>query len=149
MQINGVPVSIYFILVKGNEIYCFMYGKTRSTGFLGRGWLNRFVNRHPLQTLSSSKIIKRIRKEATLGGSQNFQQNIKVCGQEKILPGRLFKMEKTGFSKNSKSKKCVAFIGFKNVWSKYVDPDFHLNITSCVPSNVFFNTPMFLSLFNK
>jgi hypothetical protein len=43
MQSSGLPVSRDMILVKGNKIYCSIYGNTRSTGFLGRGWLDRFM----------------------------------------------------------------------------------------------------------
>ena len=35
MHRNGVPVSKYWIIVKGNEIYCLVYGITRSTELLG------------------------------------------------------------------------------------------------------------------
>ena len=35
MQKNGVPVSRDMIIMKGNEIYCSMYGMSRSIGFLG------------------------------------------------------------------------------------------------------------------
>ena len=48
MQSHGHPVTRGMVLVKGNEIYRKLYGTTRSTGFLGRGWLERFMGRHPL-----------------------------------------------------------------------------------------------------
>ena len=35
MQRNEVPVSRDMIIMKGNEIYCSMYGMSRSIGFLG------------------------------------------------------------------------------------------------------------------
>ena len=35
MQINGILVLRNMVLVKGNDIYCLMYGITIKTGFLG------------------------------------------------------------------------------------------------------------------
>ena len=72
MQSNGVPVSRDIILVKGNEIYRTMYGNTRSIGFLGRGWLDRFMERHPFLTIRTSQVIKRVWAEATKEGLRIF-----------------------------------------------------------------------------
>ena len=72
MQSVGIPVTRDMILVKGNEIYHSMYGNLRSAGNLKRGWLNRFMNRHPMLTTRTSQIIKRVRAEATEDGLRAF-----------------------------------------------------------------------------
>ena len=72
MQAQGLPVTRDSILIKGNEIYQEMYGSTRSIGFLKRGWLNRFMERHPKLSLRSAQIIKRVRNEATEEGLLQF-----------------------------------------------------------------------------
>jgi hypothetical protein len=64
MQCSGYPVSRDMILIKGNEMYHAMYGSTRSSGNLGRGWVEKFMKRHPVLTLRTSQVIKRVRNTA-------------------------------------------------------------------------------------
>ena len=68
MQKNGVPVSRDMIIMKVNDIYCLMYKTMISTGFLGLGWLDTFMNRHQFLTSRPSKIIKIVWSEATVSG---------------------------------------------------------------------------------
>ena len=65
MQSQWYPVTRDIILTKGNEIYWGLYGSTRLAGYLRRGWLNTFMNQHPLLTTRTSQVIKRLRAEAT------------------------------------------------------------------------------------
>ena len=64
--------------------------------------------------------------------------------ERNFLPDIVFNVDETGFSQNRKLKKCVAVTGSKNVWSKNVDANFHLIITSCVADNFFVLPPMFV-----
>ena len=103
MQRNGVPVSRDIILMKGTDIYCLVYGMTRSTGFLGRVWLDLFMNRHPLLKLKSYQIIESVRAEAKLGGLRFFFNGLlKHVVKRKFSPDIVFKMDETGFSQNIK-----------------------------------------------
>ena len=63
MQSQGYPVTQYMIFLKENNIYWGFYGPTRLSGYLRRGWLNLFMNRHPLLTTRTSQVIKRARDE--------------------------------------------------------------------------------------
>ena len=66
----GVKSQVYtvtqdMILLKWNKIYWGFYGTTWSSGYLERGWLNLFMNWHPLLTTRTSQVIKRVRAEVT------------------------------------------------------------------------------------
>ena len=158
------------IIAKGNGVYRLMYRTTISTGFLGWRWLDRFVNLHPLLTLISSQIIKRLQTESTLGGQARaplrgaggaapphhrrrtgllvgyefFNKLLKHVVEIKLLPDRVFNMDETGFSQKSKPKKCVAVTRSKHLWSKSIDDNLYLTITKCLSANGFVLTPMFV-----
>ena len=72
MQYQGYPVSREKIITKGNKINQEMNGSTRSTGFLGRGWIEKFMKRHPRLFLRTSCIVKRFREETTEEGLRIF-----------------------------------------------------------------------------
>jgi Tc5 transposase DNA-binding domain len=65
MQCQGFPVSRDAILIKGNELFHSMFGSTRQVGSLKRGWLNRFMERHPILCLRTAQIVKCVRAEAS------------------------------------------------------------------------------------
>ena len=145
MQSQGYPVSRDMILIKGNEIYHAMYGNLRSSGNLKRGWLNRFMDRHPLLTTRTSQVIKRVRAEATQDGLRVFfWELLKHVLERKISPERIFNMDETGFAQKNKSKKVVAVHGSKNVWSKTVEAHSHLTIAACVSGIGFVVPPLFI-----
>ena len=62
MQSQGFPVSRDTILVKANEMFSSMYRSTLHAGSLKLGWLNRFMERHPMLSLQS---VKRARAEVS------------------------------------------------------------------------------------
>ena len=55
MHSQRYPVTLDMIFLKGNEIYWGFCGLTGSVGYLKRGWLNLFMNQHPLLTLEPLK----------------------------------------------------------------------------------------------
>jgi hypothetical protein len=145
MQRDGFPVSRDAILIKGNEMFHALYGNRRSTGNLKRGWLNRFLQRHPLLTTRSSQVIKRVRAEATECGLRIFFWELsKHSIERKLTADRIYNMDETGFAQNSKSKKVIAIHGSKNVWSKSVEASFHLTIVACVGADGFVVPPLFV-----
>ena len=117
------------ILLKGNNIYRGFYGPTRSAGYLSRGWLNRFMNRHQLLTTRTSEVIKRVRAEATEEGLQIFTwEFMKYVTERKMTDDRIFNMDEMGFAQKNKTRKVIAVTGSKNVWSKSVEASFHMTI---------------------
>ena len=60
MQRGGYPVSRDMILVKANQVYHEMHGSTRSTGYLKKGWLNRFMAQHLVLITRTSQVIKHV-----------------------------------------------------------------------------------------
>ena len=145
MQAQGLPVTRDSILIKGNEIYREMYGSTRSIGFLKRGWLNRFMERHPILSLRSAQMIKRVRNEATEEGLLQFYwEYVKHVVERKLSSDRVFNMDETGFFQTKKSKKVVVVRGSRNVWSKTVESSFHLTIVACCAANEFVVPPLFI-----
>jgi len=145
MQSKGFPVSREMIHIKGNEVYRELYGGTRSIGRLSSGWVNRFMQRHPLLTLRSSQVIKRVRADATEEGLREFfNQLTQIIIEFGVTRERIFNMDETGFAQKSKSKKVIAVKGSKNVWSKSVEASFHLTITACVSASGYVLPPMFI-----
>jgi hypothetical protein len=145
MQRQGFPVSRDTILVKGNELFHELYGNTRSVGDLGRGWINRFMERHPLLTTRTSQVIKRVRAEATEDGLRTFMWEMSKHVLERGLTSdRIFNMDETGFAQKNKAKKVIAVHGSRNVWSKSVEASFHLTIVACVGANGFVVPPLYV-----
>ncbi|KDO28405.1 hypothetical protein SPRG_20163 [Saprolegnia parasitica CBS 223.65] len=61
MQTNGFHVSRQMVLSKANEIYHTSNRAAPPSGYLGDGWLKRFMERHPELTLRDAKGSKRVR----------------------------------------------------------------------------------------
>ena len=73
-----------------------------------------------------------------------FQWIIKACGREKVLAWYSIQNGRNWvFSKYKIEEVCFGH-GVKNLWSNYVDANFHLTITTCVSYNGFFLTPIFV-----
>jgi len=53
-------------------------------------------------------------------------------------------MDETGFGQAWKSKKVIAVMGSKNVWTKVADTNTHLTITACVSATGFVVPPLFV-----
>jgi hypothetical protein len=145
MQSHGVPVGRDTILTRANEIYTEMYGTTRTTGFLTRGWVDRFMNRHPNLSLRCAQVIKRVRSEAT---GQDlmifFTELMKHVIERKVTSDRIFNMDETGFAQKTKSKKVIALKGSRNVWSKSTEASFHLTVVAAGSASGFVVPPLFL-----
>ena len=138
IQQQGFPVSREMILVKGNEILQTLYGNLRSTGSIGRGWLDRFMNRHPSLCLRSAQIIKPSRNKAPIEGLKIFFNEIlKYQIERKLSPDRIFNMDETRFAQKDKSRNVIAMSGSKNVWSKSIEAQFHLRFIICVYTSGF------------
>ena len=102
MQSQGYPVTRDMILLKGNELYQAMFGKRtspRTRRTLKRGWLDRFMKRHPLLSLRSAQGIKRVRAEASIEGLTAFFWELsKHLLERNIVDAeRVFNMAETGF----------------------------------------------------
>ena len=80
MQYQGYPVSREKIITKGNKINQEMNGSTRSTGFLGRGWIEKFMKRHP--RLFSEDLM--YCKEIPRGGNRRGTPYISVGSNKKL-----------------------------------------------------------------
>ncbi|OQS00065.1 hypothetical protein THRCLA_06265 [Thraustotheca clavata] len=61
MQTNGFHVSRQMVLSRANEIYHTSNKASPPSGYLGDGWLKRFMERHPDITLRDAKGSKRVR----------------------------------------------------------------------------------------
>ncbi|OQR94856.1 hypothetical protein ACHHYP_20037 [Achlya hypogyna] len=61
MQNNGFHVSRQMVLSKANEVYHASNRAAPPSGYLGDGWLKRFMERHPDLTLRDAKGTKRVR----------------------------------------------------------------------------------------
>ena len=92
MQAQGHPVSRDLIMVKANKLWEKLDEETHKyirvtrgassqerrppsiTGSkgLGKGWIDRFMQRHPKLCLRSAQVIKRVRAEATEDGLRIF-----------------------------------------------------------------------------
>ena len=93
-----------------------MYGVTRGAGSIGRGWLDSLLRRHPILTLRTSQILKRVRAETNEEGLHIFFDEVmKHVMERKLTPGPIFNMDETGFAQMSKSNKVIAVSGSKNV----------------------------------
>jgi hypothetical protein len=145
MQCQGFPVSMDAILIKGNELFHSMFGSTCQVGSLKRGWLSRFMERHPILCLQTAQIVKCVRTEASEEGLKIFFWELsKHWIERKITSNRVFNMDETGFCQNSKTRKVVAVHGSKNVWSKRADSSFHLTVVARVGANGFAVPPLFV-----
>jgi Tc5 transposase DNA-binding domain len=51
VQCQGFPVSMDVILIKSNDLFHSRFGNTCQIGSLKHGWLNRFMEQHPIQCL--------------------------------------------------------------------------------------------------
>jgi hypothetical protein len=145
MQKQGFPVSRDMLIVKANQIYQELFGNLRSSGSIGRGWLERFLSRYPQLTLRMSQVIKRNRNDTTVEDLHDFfNKLIKVVIEEKLDADRIFNMDETGFAQRSRSKKVVAVSGSKNVWSKSIDANFHLTIVAAASARGHVLPPVFI-----
>ena len=114
MQSQGYPVSRDMILVKANMLYQEMYGSTRSSGYLKKGWLNRFMDCHPTSTTQTSQVIKRVQSEAMEEGLLIFTWEFaKHVIEKQLMDDRIFNMDETGFAQKNKSKKFIAVTGWR------------------------------------
>ena len=121
MQSQVYLVTRDMILMKGNKIYWGLYGPNRSAGNLKRGWLNRFMNRHPLLITQTSQVIKLLRAEVTEEGLQIFTwEFMEHVNEQKMTDGFIFNMDETWFAQKNKRRKVISATGSKNVWSKSV-----------------------------
>jgi hypothetical protein len=145
MQSHGYPISRDIALTKANAIYREMYGVTRSTGFLKRGWLERFMQRHPLLTFRTSQVIKRVRAEATEEGLlQFFWEVMKHVIERNLTSDQIFNMDETGFSNKNKTKNVIAVKGSRNVWSKSVEASAHLTVVGAASASGFVVPPLYI-----
>jgi hypothetical protein len=79
-----------------------MFGITHQVGSLKHGWLNRFMQQHPMLCLQTAQIVKRVRAEASEEGLKTFFWELSAHYIErKITSNRIFNMHKTGFCQNS------------------------------------------------
>lgn len=133
MQASRLPVSRDMVLNKANEVYRTLYGSTRSTGFLGHGWLKRFMGRHSQLSLRIPRVISQARNQVEVPGLTVLHNElIKHCVERKLTSNRAFNMDESGFGQSSKSKKVVAVSGSKDVWTKVAGMSFHLTLVACV-----------------
>jgi hypothetical protein len=145
MQSRGVPVTRDLVLLRGNEIYQQMYGTTRSSGFLRKGWIDRFMQRHPNLCLRGSQVIKRVRAEATDKELRNFfNEFIKHVIEQNATSDRIFNMDETGLVQRTKTRKGIAVKGSRNVWSKATEVSFHLTIVAAGSADGFHIHPQFI-----
>ena len=111
MQSQGYPVTQDMILLKGNEIYLGLYRPNQLAGYLRRGWLNQFMNRHPLLTTRTYQVIKRVRTDATEEGLQIFIWDfMKHVTKQKITDDCIFNMDEMGFAQKNKTRRVISVI---------------------------------------
>ena len=78
-------------------------------------------------------MIKRVRSEATEEGLKIFTwEYMKYVTKQKMKDNSIFNKDKKKFSQMNKTRKVIAVIGSKNVWSKNVEEPFHITIVACV-----------------
>ena len=145
MQSQGLPVTRQMVLNKANEIYKELCGRTRASGWLKRGWLERFMQRHPTLCLRTFQVIKRVRVEASEDPLRMLMwELVHHAIEQKLTSDRVFNMDETGFAQKSKSKIVVAVKGSRNVWTKSADVSFHLTLVVTCAANGFVVPPLFI-----
>ena len=145
MQSQGYPVTRDIILLKVNDIYRGFYGPNRSSGYMRRGWLNRFINQHPLLKTQTAQMIKRVRAELKEEGLQIFTwEFMKHFTKRKMTDDCIFNMDKMGFAHKNNTRKVIAATGSKKIWLKIVEASFHMTIVACVAVNRFSVTLLFI-----
>jgi hypothetical protein len=146
MQTQGYPISRDMLLVKANEIYKEMYGRTRSVGSLKPSWIQKFLSRHPSLCMRTSQVIKRARAEVDINGIQVFFWDVvRHVVERQITADRLFNMDETAFGQQVKSKKVIAVKGSKNCWSKSATTSSHVTVVGCGSANGFIIPPTFIT----
>lgn len=146
MQTQGYPISRGTLLVKANEIYKEMYGRTRSVGSLSQSWIQKFLSRHPTLCFRVSQVIKRARAEIDIDGIRMFFWDVvRHVIERQISADRLFNMDETAFGQQVKSKKVIAVKGSKNVWSKSANTSSHVTVVGCGSATGFIIPPLFIT----
>jgi hypothetical protein len=114
MQCHGLPVSRDAILIKRNEQFHSIFVNNSQVVWLKFGWLNRFMEQHPIFCLRTAQIVKRMSKEKP---QEKVSKLLRHFIERKITGNRIFGMDNAGFGQNSKTNKVVAMHGSKIVWS--------------------------------
>ena len=103
------------------------------------------MDEHPMLKVGSAKAIERVRSEATTEGLQAFfWEYLRHVLERRATAERIFNMDETGSRQSQKSKKVVAMHGSKNDWTKTLEANFRIAVTTCVSGNGFVVPPIFL-----
>ncbi|DBA02353.1 TPA: LOW QUALITY PROTEIN: hypothetical protein N0F65_007172 [Lagenidium giganteum] len=106
MQCKGYPVSRPMLLIKRQEVYSAIFGKTRTVGTIGLGWCERFLQRHPTLTLRNAQLVRRKRNDINDAEvSSFFIRCLKALLETKAESDRIFNMDETAFVQNAKTKR--------------------------------------------
>nr|CCA23036.1 PREDICTED: similar to conserved hypothetical protein [Albugo laibachii Nc14] len=118
---------------------------TRDAGTIGRGWCDRIFKRFPELAIRNAQIIKRVRNGVEYNAVVNFfGRCARAIIEENAGPSRIFNLEERSFVQNLKTRKVIAVLGSKNVWSQNVEPGFHLTMVACVSADGFVMPPAFI-----
>jgi len=146
MQTQGYPISRHMLLVKANEIYREMYGRTRSVGSLTASWIQKFLSRHPTLCLRVSQVIKRARAEVDVNGIRGFfWEVVRHVAERQLTADQVFNMDETAFGQQVQSKKVIAVKGSKNCWSKSANTSSHVTVVGCGSATGFMVPPAFIT----
>nr|CCA24275.1 hypothetical protein MGG_12412 [Albugo laibachii Nc14] len=142
MQRKAFPPTHDILTNKGKRMYAALYGPARDAGTIGRGWCDRFFKRFPDLAIRNAQLIKWARNGVEYDAVVSFFG--RCAREENAGSSRIFSLDETDCVRNLQTRKVIAVVGSKNVWSQNVEPGFHLTMVACVSADSFVVPPAFI-----
>ncbi|RHY47274.1 hypothetical protein DYB38_010517, partial [Aphanomyces astaci] len=142
MQRAGCPVTRHDIMMKAQQIVQLHSGITQN---LGRGWYQRFSQRHQELSDRIAQSLTKARNNVDKDGIiLYFNRLLKACLAFNCSPSDIYNVDETSFKTKNSSKKVVAIRGSQSVWATEKSVPYHLTIVAAVAADGTFVPPAFI-----